>query len=113
MNNTQDISQFGFRELKEAARLLTAYTEADKNIIGDGIHIEFNPNSGNVFLVDEDYRVAMMNEDVLEEFFSCPICGHEGFLDDMYHNENNDDCAAYCKEIGARKWVTRTEERTL
>lgn len=38
---------------------------------GDNITIEFNPNSGNVFIVDDDYNVAMFNNDTLEQFYSC------------------------------------------
>ena len=53
MNNTQDLSKFGFRELKEAGKLLTKYCD-DSSILGEGVAIEFNPNSGNVFLLDED-----------------------------------------------------------
>lgn len=95
MSNTRDLSQFGYRELEESAKLLTAYTsrEHDKTErLTDGIAIEFNPNSGNVFLVDEDFNVAMMNGDDLEDFYSCPECGNEGFKDDM---KNGEKC---CKE---------------
>ena len=57
MSNTRDLSKFGFIELKEAGRLLTAYSD-NSDILGDGVAIEFNPLSGNVFLVDNDYKKA-------------------------------------------------------
>ena len=58
--------------------------EYDKTeYLGDGVRVEFNPMSANVFLIDEDYNVAMMNGDDLEDWFTCPYCGHEGFKEDM------------------------------
>ena len=101
-DNTQDFSKFGYRELAIAGELLSAYKQdKDKTkFLGDGIKIEFNPNSGNVFIVDEDYNVAMMCDDLLEDFFSCPQCGHEGFLEDMEHNLDHPECNEYLKSIG-------------
>ena len=55
--------------------------------------------SGNVFLVDEDYRVWMMNGETIEEWYYCPECGHEGFKEDMEHSGNN-GCYDYQKSIG-------------
>lgn len=99
MNNTQDLSEFGYIELDEAGTLLKAYADNPYVLNGSNINVEFNPNSGNVFLVDGDYNVAMMNGDNLELFYSCPICGHEGFLEDMEHNEDNKECQEYLNEI--------------
>ena len=99
MNNTQDLSKFGYIELDEAGTLLKAYADNPNVLEGSNINVEFNPNSGNVFLVDEDYNVAMMNGDDLELWYSCPICGHEGFLEDMKHNEDDEECQKYLKEI--------------
>ena len=110
--NTQDLSSFGYRELDMAGDLLKTYkqTSTSTNVkwkgidktrfFGEGVSVEFNPNSGNVFLVDEDYNVALMNGDNLEDFFSCPICGHEGFLEDMGHDKDNGECQEYLKDIG-------------
>ncbi len=99
--NTQDLSKFGYIEIKEAARLLNAYIETEKDILNDEIHIEFNPNSGAVFLIDSDYNVAMMNGDNMELWYNCPYCGHEGFKEDMKHDAINQDCTDYMIEIGA------------
>ena len=99
MNNTQDLSEFGYIQLDEAGTLLKAYADNPNVLEGSNINVEFNPNSGNVFLVDEDYNVAMMNGDNLELFYFCPICGHEGFLEDMEHREDDEECQEYLNEI--------------
>lgn len=98
--NTQDLSKFGYRELGMAGELLTAYSENPGVLDGDEIHIEFNPNSGTVFLVDEDFNVAMMNGDKLEQWYYCPYCGHEGFLEDMDHEPEHSECIEYMEQIG-------------
>jgi len=46
--------------------------------------VEFNPNSGNVFLVDGDCRVAMVNDNGnLENWVDCSNCGAEGFRSEL------------------------------
>jgi hypothetical protein len=84
--NTRDLSKFGFREIGMAGELLTKYADgrgswvSELDELADGIGMEFNPNSGNVFLVDEDGRVAMVNDNgKLENWFYCFNCGAEGF----------------------------------
>ena len=49
--------------------------------------------------MNEDYQVAMMNGDNLESFYSCPQCGHEGFAEEMEHNEDDQECQNYLKDI--------------
>lgn len=101
MSNTRDLSTFGFRELHLAGELLSAFkTDKDKTkfLTNDGVSIEFNPNSGNVFLVDADCNVALMNEGNLEDWFTCPQCGHEGFLADITHKDSK-ECKRWVKEI--------------
>ena len=99
-DNTRDLSKFGFRERQEAGKLLLALgTEKDKaRFLGEDVAIEFNPNSGNVLLIDGDCNVALMNGDDLEDFFFCPECGHEGFLEDMKH-KGNKECKDYLNQI--------------
>ena len=98
-NPTNDLSRFGYRELKMAGELLTALSEQGADYLTDHVNIFMNTNSGNVFLSDEDFNVAMMNEDKLEQWFSCPECGYEGFKEDMKH-EGNKECKEYLKLIG-------------
>ena len=99
--NTTDLSKFGYREYDMAADLLKALSEGNilDDFNGDEIQLMFNPSSGFVFLTNSEYQVAMMNDDKLESFYSCPICGHEGFLEDMEHNEDDGECQEYLKQI--------------
>lgn len=93
---TSDLSKFGFRELKMAAELLTAYCANSKDVeLGDGVHVCMNSNSGFVFLSDEDFNVAMMNGDKLEMFHSCPECGREGFAEEIGWNHETGRCDAH------------------
>ena len=98
---TEDLMDFGYRELDMAGNLLKAFkTQKDKTeYLGDNVKIMMNQNSGNVFLTDEDCNVAMMNGEYLEDFYTCPICGHEGFKEDMEHNEDDEDCQEYLKDM--------------
>ena len=90
MGNTRDLMDFGYRELDQAGDLLKAL-KSDKNKteqLNNNVAIEFNPNSGNVFLVDEDCNVAMMNGENLEDWYYCFECGYEGFKDELSANCN-------------------------
>jgi hypothetical protein len=99
MENTKDFSKFGFVEIKEAAQLLTEYVNTHNKLdLTEGISVEFNTRSGNVFLVDEDYNVAMLNDGDLEMFYSCPECGHEGFKEDFGFTQDKEACEG-CTEI--------------
>ena len=102
MNNeivTSDWSQFGYREIEEAKELLSHIKEIDSE--GE-VKIFFNTHSGSVFLSDDTFRVWMMNGDTIEEWYSCPCCGHEGFLEDMEHEPEDEDCTRYMEEIKER-----------
>jgi hypothetical protein len=112
---TADLSKFGLIEIDEAIRLLTAYREQSDRQggslnLGDGITLNFNSNSGYVFLSDEDYNVFMMNGDLLEEWFNCSYCGHEGFKEDMYHEPKDKDCTEYLESIGVKEIDSFSEE---
>ena len=99
---TIDLTEFGYRELRMAARLLTAL--CDQGMPDDfddvGLTIMMNLHSGTVFLTNDNCEVAMMNGDKLESFYSCPECGHEGFKDKMTHGEDNEKCKRYVAAIG-------------
>ena len=107
-NPTNDLTQFGYRELAEAGKLLIAYAENGSDFLTDGVQVWFNKNSGTVFLSDEDYNVGVLVEKEngvlkeydIEQFFSCPICGHEGILSEMQHGEENTECKQFLKNIG-------------
>jgi len=85
-----NFADFGYRELDMAGDLLTKYANgtmsrmARDNFSGPyGIQVGFNKNSGNVFLVDEDYNVLMDDGKELDLFISTPYSGEEGFYDDL------------------------------
>ena len=90
IENTRDHSKFGLREIGIAAELLTKYAggrsswASDGDELADGIAVELNPNSGEVFLVDENYGVAMVNDHGnLENWVNCSYCGREGFRSEL------------------------------
>ena len=98
---TADFSKFGHREREMATELLNAMSKQGlpKDFYGENVSVSFNTHSGNVFLTNEDYQVAMMNGDDLESWYYCGECGHEGFKEDMQH-EGNSDCQKYLNDIG-------------
>ena len=73
------------RERYLALQILTAWDKhgLPDDFYEDNIRYAFNRNSGNVFLVNEEYQCAMMNGDKLESFYSSPYDGHEGFIDEL------------------------------
>lgn len=99
---TSDLSRFGFRELKLAAQLLTAYTnnkDFNPEWSPDGTKIAFNTRSGYVFLTNDEYQTAMMNGDHLEMWYNCSYCGHEGFADDFEHEPKAKECVEDMQRI--------------
>lgn len=102
MSTTSDLSKFGWRERRMAAELLTASCDGGfpDDFEDDEVTIMMNLNSGNVFLTNAEYQVAMMNGNKLESWYSCPYCGHEGFKEDMAHEPGNVECTEYLQDIG-------------
>lgn len=82
---TTDLSKFGYREIAMAKELLTAWVDQGlpDDFYDDGVQLMMNCNSGNVFLTNIEYQVAMMNGDDLESFYTTPYEGHEGFKDEL------------------------------
>jgi len=98
MRNTQDLGKFGHVEKQVASQLLGALnTELDHTkFFGEsGVSVEFNPQSGMVFLVDEDCNTAVMEDDNLVDFRSCPDCGNEGTTSDLEVQTLDDCCQEY------------------
>jgi wobble nucleotide-excising tRNase len=94
---TENWADFGYIEIEEAKKLLSHIGEIEST---GQVKVAFNRNSGCVFLYDEDYRTWMMNGELIEEWFNCPYCGHEGFLEDMKHEPKDRTCEEYMKQIG-------------
>ena len=97
---TTDLSEFGYREIDMAQELLVAWVEQGlpEYFYNDGVMVMMNKFSGNVFLTNSDFQVAMMNNDRLELFYSCPECGFEGFKEE-FDECDNDCCQQYIKEV--------------
>lgn len=92
--------RFGNIEIDEAGDLLKAYSNHHPDFLGGGIKVEFNPQSGYVFLLDAEYHVGMLNDEgKLEQWHNCPECGNEGFLEDLKESAN-DCCMEWLKESG-------------
>lgn len=90
---TADLRKFGYREKAMAEKLLQAMIDQGlpEDFEDSEVNIMMNMNSGNVFLTNSEYQVAMLNGDTLESFYSTPYGGVEGFLEDL-ENEYEDMC---------------------
>ena len=84
------------RELEELRDILTAWLEhgLPDDFENDEVVPMMNKNSGNVFLTNSEYQVAMLSDDKLESWYYCGNCGHEGFKDDC---QLLDDGCNICK----------------
>jgi hypothetical protein len=82
---TEDLSEFGYRELQEAGKLLSAIKKGlPKDFYGDEIKVGFNKNSSYVFLTNSEYQVAMIDDEgKLYSFYSTPYEGREGSFEDL------------------------------
>tara|TARA_R100000951_G_scaffold101420_1_gene92956 strand:- start:31542 stop:31859 length:318 start_codon:yes stop_codon:yes gene_type:complete len=103
MQNTQNLADFGQIEREEASTLLRtlgSLNDDTKHFGDNGVVVEFNPMSGNVFLVDEDCNVAMMNGHQLEDFHTCFNCGGEGLASDFREDNHDECCQKYADELG-------------
>jgi hypothetical protein len=94
--NTNNLEEFGYREMGMAGELLTAYSEGC-GFLGRRVKLEFNSSSGIVFLVDEDCNVGVMEDKKLVQFYNCPECGEEGTAHDFRDLADPNDC---CVNMG-------------
>ena len=84
---TSDLSKYGYKELDEAGELLKAYAKNGADFLNDGLTLNFNINSGKVFMSDEDYNVGILENDKLVQFFNCNQCGNEGTKEEGLGND--------------------------
>lgn len=77
---TNDFSRFGYRELEISGKLLAILSKGEIDYLVEGITLNFNANSGLVFLSDVDYNVGVLDdtETKIIRFYSCQECGYEG-----------------------------------
>lgn len=102
---TVDLSDFGFRELKAAARLLTLLAEdgLPSNMTSTGLALNFNMNSGYVFLMNSEYEVAIEVDGKLVEYLTCGNCGEEGTANDLDFDYNYYLCGDCTKQVKAEE----------
>lgn len=86
---TENLADFGSRERAMAGELLSS--SYPHNFSTSGVRIAFNMCSGYVFLVNDDYQVAMMNGDVMEIYHTTPHHGFDGFLKDLLNDYTPDE----------------------
>ena len=98
---TTDFAKFGSRERVMAEELLSAWNNngLPNDFYDDEVIIMMNQNSGNVFLTNSDCQVAMESDGELYSFYSCPICGHEGFLEEIAGHSDDDECIEWVNDI--------------
>lgn len=87
---TTNLADFGDRELHLLIDLLQAWRDQQlpEDFCSDAVVPMLNKNSGHVFLTNSDYQVAMINGDKLDSWYSCPNCGHEGFIENCKLNDD-------------------------
>ena len=97
---TCDLSDFGIKELIEASTLLKAYANNKAvDFLGVGLTLNFNRNSGYVFLSDEDYNVGILDDNnEIVQFYSCPQCGNEGTDADYEFVKYEGYCSKECHD---------------
>jgi hypothetical protein len=85
-----NFEDFGFAEIKEVSKMLALYVRGEYHNpfwTNSQVRPMMNKKSGNVFLIDSDYNVLMMNGERLEGHYILPHSGEEGFLDDFDMDE--------------------------
>lgn len=83
---TENLADFGYRELDEASKLLSAIKNGlPDDFYDQGIKVGFNMNSGYVFLTNDDYQVAMYDDESEElySFYTTPYEGLEGCYEEL------------------------------
>ena len=88
---TTNLAEFGTRELELLEDLIRAMRQQGlpKNFYDGGICPMLNKYSRNVFLINSEYQVAMMDGDELKQFYFLSYHGREGFADDLYFDFKN------------------------
>jgi len=83
---TENLADFGYRELDEAGKLLSGIKNGlPDDFYDQGIKVGFNMNSGYVFLTNDDYQVAMYDDESekLYSFYTTPYEGREGSYEEL------------------------------
>lgn len=114
-----DLAIFGARELALAADLLQAYAYAGRtcpahnsrrlNYLPESwddsaVKLAFNPNSGTVFLTNEDYQSLVNTDDGVAMWYYTPYYGVEGTLAELAETFINDTTDADGKTLPPDQW---------
>lgn len=87
MTITENLAEFSAHERGILIELLMAWKKdgLPNYFYEEEVRPCFNKNSGYVFLTNSEFQVAMINPESerLEEFYSTPYSGSEGFLSDL------------------------------
>ena len=106
---TTDLTDFGYRERKMAQELLEAWNNGDlpEDFYDDKVEIMMNKNSGNVFLTNSDYQVAMINDGKLESFYNSPYNGLEGFFNELLdeYSDMHEEDKEWFEELAKSKGI--------
>lgn len=96
-------------ERKEVLRIMQTWDEhgLPDSFYGEGVRFAYNRNSGYVFLTNDDYQVLMMNDGILEEFYSSPYEGHEGFINDLFDEYMSDTDAWHIEDA---EWLLEIKD---
>ena len=88
------------RERYKVLQIINAWNHngLPSNFYEDNVRLAFNKNSGNVFIVNDDCQVAMMNGNNLECFYTSPYDGREGFIDELFDDYMEDKDAWHIED---------------
>ena len=119
MSNTMNtLDKFGYCDLADLNSLIKAYANAGEHNEGkiyaelpkswnnNGVYPEFNPDSGLVFLVNEEYQVLIRTKYGVMMWYTTPYANHEGTLFDLAAEVAADlsDDEGYTIPAGAGSW---------
>ena len=105
---TEDLSDFGMREIEELRDILDAWIKygLPDDFWDDKVKPAFNTNSGNVFLTNSEYQVAMRADGKLESWYFTPYDGYEGFYEDLVDEADdswNSEDIEYLRDIAENR----------
>lgn len=85
MTNLNSLSDFSYRGIKLARDILTAWADhgLPADFKNDQVKLEFNSNSGYVFLINSAGEIATLQNDRLERFYELPCLGTESTLQEL------------------------------
>ena len=111
-----DLANFGWREINLAADLLRSYASAGQfrdgkqyNYLPEswddtGVKLAFDPNSGSVFLTNDDYQVLVNTDAGVAMWYNTPYYGVEGTMEEVAEVFVNDATDAEGNPLPPERW---------